>query len=162
MGIQHHQFKGCKFEQTARNSGGQRNLVCCSPWGHKESDMTQQLNNNNQRGQFQMSFMNTVFIFMSYQCKYSLRCLSSLILKCSFNVLQQMGPTWRYLIESLLLKQRKFCMWAYMKPQMSLCGLFKVINLSRHHTSWLYYLEKICKDNVCIKKIKQFYSRRTL
>ena len=45
---------------------------------------------------------------------------------------------------------------------MSLCGLSKVINLSRHHTSWLYYLEKICKDNVCIKKIKQFYSWRTL
>ena len=21
--------------------------VCCSPWGHKESDMTGQLNNNN-------------------------------------------------------------------------------------------------------------------
>ena len=45
---------------------------------------------------------------------------------------------------------------------MSLCGLSKVINLSRHYTSWLYYLEKICKDNVCIKKIKQFYSWRTL
>ena len=23
-----------------------RSLVCCSPWGHKESDMTQQLDNN--------------------------------------------------------------------------------------------------------------------
>ena len=27
-------------------SHGQRNLVGYSPWGHKESDMTQQLNNN--------------------------------------------------------------------------------------------------------------------
>ena len=25
---------------------GQGSLVCCSPWGHKESDMSQQLNNN--------------------------------------------------------------------------------------------------------------------
>ena len=25
---------------------GQGSLVCCSPWGHKESDMTEQLNNN--------------------------------------------------------------------------------------------------------------------
>ena len=25
----------------------QRGLVCCSPWGHKESDKTAQLNNNN-------------------------------------------------------------------------------------------------------------------
>ena len=27
------------------DSGGQRSLVCCSPWGHRESDTTSQLNN---------------------------------------------------------------------------------------------------------------------
>ena len=26
---------------------GQGNLGCCSPWDHKQSDMTEQLNNNN-------------------------------------------------------------------------------------------------------------------
>ena len=26
---------------------GQESLACCSPWGHKESDRTEQLNNNN-------------------------------------------------------------------------------------------------------------------
>ena len=26
---------------------GQGGLVCCSPWGHKQSDMTVWLNNNN-------------------------------------------------------------------------------------------------------------------
>ena len=36
-----------EFEQTLRDSGGERNLVCCSPGGHKESDTTWQLNNNN-------------------------------------------------------------------------------------------------------------------
>ena len=30
-----------------RDGEGQRDLVCYSPWGHKESDTTQQLNNNN-------------------------------------------------------------------------------------------------------------------
>ena len=25
---------------------GQGSLACCSPWGHKELDMTEQLNNN--------------------------------------------------------------------------------------------------------------------
>ena len=25
---------------------GQRSLACCSPWGHKESDTTERLNNN--------------------------------------------------------------------------------------------------------------------
>ena len=35
-----------KFEQTLEDSEGQGRLVCCSPWGHKESDMTAGLNNN--------------------------------------------------------------------------------------------------------------------
>ena len=26
---------------------GQGSLACCSPWGHKESDTTEPLNNNN-------------------------------------------------------------------------------------------------------------------
>ena len=33
------------FEQTLGDSGGQRSLACYSPWGHKESDMIEQLNN---------------------------------------------------------------------------------------------------------------------
>ena len=43
----HHQLNGHDFEQTLGDGEGQRNLVCCSPWGRKESDMTWQLNNNN-------------------------------------------------------------------------------------------------------------------
>ena len=35
-----------KFEQTLRDSEGQGSLVCCSPRDDKESDMTEQLNNN--------------------------------------------------------------------------------------------------------------------
>ena len=26
---------GHELEQTLEDSGGQRSLVCCSPWGHK-------------------------------------------------------------------------------------------------------------------------------
>ena len=43
----HHQFNGHEFEETPRDSGGQRSLACCSPWGLKEWDMTWPLNNNN-------------------------------------------------------------------------------------------------------------------
>ena len=32
--------------QTPRDGEGQGSLACCSPWGHKESDTTEQLNNN--------------------------------------------------------------------------------------------------------------------
>ena len=43
----HHWLNGHEFEQTLGDGKGQERLVCCSPWGHKESDTTQQLNNNN-------------------------------------------------------------------------------------------------------------------
>ena len=35
-----------EFELTLGNSEGQGSLVCCSPWGHKELDMTERLNSN--------------------------------------------------------------------------------------------------------------------
>ena len=37
----HHQLHGHEFEQTPGDSEGQGSLICCSPWGHKESDMTE-------------------------------------------------------------------------------------------------------------------------
>ena len=43
----HHQLKGCEFEQALGDGEGQEDLVCCSPWSRKESDTTEQLNNNN-------------------------------------------------------------------------------------------------------------------
>ena len=43
----HHQLHGHEFEQALGDGKGQGSLACCSPWGHKESDMTKELNNNN-------------------------------------------------------------------------------------------------------------------
>ena len=43
----HHQLNGHEFEQALGDSEGQGSLVCCSPWGHKVSDTTEQLNNKN-------------------------------------------------------------------------------------------------------------------
>ena len=36
----HHQLGGHESEQPPGDSEGQRSLVCCSPWGHKESNTT--------------------------------------------------------------------------------------------------------------------------
>ena len=36
----HHQLNGHEFEQTQGDSEEQERLACCSPRGHKESDMT--------------------------------------------------------------------------------------------------------------------------
>ena len=35
----HHQLIEYEFEQAPGDGEGQRSLVCCSPWGHKELDM---------------------------------------------------------------------------------------------------------------------------
>ena len=37
----HYWLNGHEFEQFPEVGDGQGGLVCCSPWGHKESDMTE-------------------------------------------------------------------------------------------------------------------------
>ena len=42
----HHRLDGHEFEWAPGVGDGQGGLACCSPWGHKESDTTEQLNGN--------------------------------------------------------------------------------------------------------------------
>ena len=49
----HHRLNGYEFEQTQGDSEGQGGLVCCSPWGCRESDTTELLNNRRMRGSTQ-------------------------------------------------------------------------------------------------------------
>ena len=37
----HHQVNGHEFEEALGVGDGQGSLACCSPWGRKESDMTE-------------------------------------------------------------------------------------------------------------------------
>ena len=55
----YHQLNGHEFEQILGSSEGQGSLECCSPWGCKESDPTEQLNNNN-------FFFNPVYFFKKF------------------------------------------------------------------------------------------------
>ena len=47
----HHRLNGNEFEQTPGDGEGQIRLVCCGPWGSKDLDMTEWLNNNNSEEQ---------------------------------------------------------------------------------------------------------------
>ena len=40
----HHRLNGHEFEQAPGFGDGQGSLACCSPWGYKELDTTEQLN----------------------------------------------------------------------------------------------------------------------
>ena len=42
----HHWLNGHKFEQTPGDNEGQGSLACCIPWGYKESDTTERVNNS--------------------------------------------------------------------------------------------------------------------
>ena len=42
----HHRLNGYEFEPTLEDSKVQGSLVCCSPWGCKELDNTEQRNSN--------------------------------------------------------------------------------------------------------------------
>ena len=46
----HHRLSGHESEQALGDGEGQENLACCSQWSLKESDTTEQLNNNQQLG----------------------------------------------------------------------------------------------------------------
>ena len=51
----YHRLNGHEFEQTPGVGDGQGSLACCNPWGRKESDTTEQLNNQ---------FLKKEYIFM--------------------------------------------------------------------------------------------------
>ena len=42
----HHRLNGPEFEQAPGDVEGWGSLAWCSPWGHKESDMTEGLDND--------------------------------------------------------------------------------------------------------------------
>ena len=50
----HHRLNGCEFEPILGDGEGEGSLACCSPWGRKKLDTTEQLNNkknNNTKGE---------------------------------------------------------------------------------------------------------------
>ena len=69
---------GCEFEQTLGDSEGQGSLTCCSPWGCRESDMTQQLNKTmltviHAQLKIDSSFIGLLFLyFISFKSKSQL------------------------------------------------------------------------------------------
>ena len=59
----HHRLNGHEFEQASGVGDGQGGLACCSPRGHKESDTTERLKNNNSP---LLSLWSSVCTWMSY------------------------------------------------------------------------------------------------
>ena len=65
----HHLLNGHEFESTLGVGDGQGSLVCCSPWGRKESDMTERLNRTLRKNSHNIYFTylkSTIHWFLVY------------------------------------------------------------------------------------------------
>ena len=65
----HHQLDGHEFDQAPGVGDGQESLACCSPWGHKTSDTTEQLNRTDvleMNSPFKNSSPSQQVFFLSY------------------------------------------------------------------------------------------------
>ena len=69
----HHRLDGPKFEWTPGVGDGQGGLACCNSWGHKESDMTEQLNWTDWESYFTYMCVYThtyiyMYVYFSWLC----------------------------------------------------------------------------------------------
>ena len=64
-----HWLNAQEFEQTLGDGEGQGSLACCSLWGHKESDMTYQLNSNEKKESGTQQFSKNEYQFFTDSLK---------------------------------------------------------------------------------------------
>ena len=62
----HHRLNGCEFEQAPGDGEGQGSLACCSPWGRRELNMTEQLNNNKEGDRKILTFYFILFLTLAF------------------------------------------------------------------------------------------------
>ena len=68
----HHRLDGHEFKQAPGDGDGQESLACCSPWGRKELDTTEQLNNDDLLSNHLSSSLKTsTYFIISVHKNYS-------------------------------------------------------------------------------------------
>ena len=68
----HHLLNGHEFEQALGIGDVRGSLACCSPWGRKESDMTEWLNNHRKpQSSYGTNITNKNAWAILHNCKYS-------------------------------------------------------------------------------------------
>ena len=82
----HHRRNGLEFEQAPGVAEGQGSLACCSPWCHKESDMTepQQQEQNVSVFSISVNCPSKLLILRRgpwepLDCSHSVRCIGGLL-----------------------------------------------------------------------------------
>ena len=91
----HHWLDGHEFEQALGVVDGQGSLACCSPWGRKESDTTEQLNWTEEMGRLR----NALYVVknrgsMNFICACFLFCFSLYFLNYE-SMITHLQKTWK-------------------------------------------------------------------
>ena len=105
-----------EFEQTPGDGEGWGSLVCCSSWGFKEFDTTEQLNNNNSiwySYRIRIKFIIVEYLFLST----SFNCFSN----CNITACHRHVPDFTgnlncpNLLLFLLFKKNPFCIYFHFR-----------------------------------------------
>ena len=67
----HHWLDGHELEQALGDGEGQGSLLCCSPWGSKESDPTEVLNNNGLLSPWMCGFLSVWSFLLCFVCLWN-------------------------------------------------------------------------------------------
>ena len=96
----HHQLDGHEYEQAPGIVDGQDSLMCCSPWGCKESDMIEQLKNNKcETGGLachcpsQIVEHKLIFSYVMWKCNDAHTLQSSIFLVLNHHVCYSVAPS---------------------------------------------------------------------
>ena len=87
----HHWFNGHEFEQALRDSEGQGSLMCCSPWGYKELDLTEWLSSSKQHSGDHRSFRSSVPGTGDKDQMHFFSCITTL---CLFSFFKKWNSYW--------------------------------------------------------------------
>ena len=87
----HHWLNEHEFEQTPGDSERQENLACCSPWGHKESDTTEWLNNSSNLNSTDFSTCCLILVRVSSNFECCLAHLDASFVLSSFTTYQHLA-----------------------------------------------------------------------
>ena len=121
----HHRFNGHEFGWTLGVDDGQGGLVCCSPWGRKELDMTQWLNWTG----VSMLFSQRLFESVNFSWKWNWELDISFqntyfVLSLPINMLQCLNVLFQQEREDICTPMADSCWWMQKPSQ-----YWKVITL---------------------------------
>ena len=164
----HHWLDGHEFEQTLGDGEGQESLQCFSPWGHKESDAPQWLNNDSSKmfmfhcrkicfgflwggpwpsypARFHSVILSAYSVFLGFLLSVSQRWLKSSF-TCNLPDQSDPGTVWLTAISPQAHSRTSSCWW----DERLKFPLFPLFYLCCLYTNMDYFFKKELKKKIYV------------